>query len=443
MRRYLWLIILVVVIGLLIGYRTQVSSVTETAPVAPSHAKRNGQGTPLLPFDRTKVVSLEFHHSRTPAIIIMRQGNGKWVLEFPFKAPADTYLVERSLMALNFTTAAGPAPESGAEAAQFGLGKENAATKVVIRTEQGDLWLELGGASPNGAMRYARTSERSDVVLIDKGHVRGFPKTADEVLDKRVFPLADEPLSGIDIKEGTTSFALQAGDKRWSFALPSRGATDVQAMTEWLKRVAAIAADAVRSAEEITDPKSTPLIGSLRMTAGRMTVTTDLYRAGEQVIARRSDQPHLQYVMSAALLPLIFPDPFAIRDKHLLDAAIDAIAVVEMRQHGAPLRLTRTTAGWTSNGRRLPEGSAGAMESWVKELQQAQGIELIPALERCGMKDPSRWDVTLRGYEGQILGRVKFARTSACGDVGTLPSGEWIRLQNTGLIDRMPASRFS
>jgi hypothetical protein len=94
-----------------------------------------------------------------------------------------------------------------------------------------------------------------------------------------------------------------------------------------------------------------------------------------------------------------------------------------------------------ANSRPVSRESGGAMESWVKELEQAQGVEVIAALERCGAKSPSQWDVTVRGYEGQVLGRVKFARTSACGDVATLPSGEWIKLQNSALIDRMPSTR--
>jgi hypothetical protein len=292
-------------------------------------------------------------------------------------------------------------------------------------------------------MQYARTSEQNHVVLIDTKHARGFPKTPADVLDRKIFPLADEPLRAIEIKEGTATIVLQAGEKRWTVASPSIWPTDIQAMTEWLKRVTHITAHAVYSVDERKEASPGHWIGSLRMTAGRATVTTELYRAGEQIVARRSDQPDLRFVLVPAVVSTIFPDPFALRDKHLVDADSDAIAVVEMRHNGTPRRLTRTLAGWVSNGRALPEGSAGAMESWVKELQQAQGVELIPALKRCGLKGPAPWDVTLRGYEGQILGRVKFARTSACGDIGTLPSGGWIRLQNTGLIDRMPASRLS
>jgi hypothetical protein len=278
-------------------------------------------------------------------------------------------------------------------------------------------------------------------VLVDKTYVRGFPKDPDDVLDRKVFPLAGEPLSGIDIKEGATFLSLQAGEKRWSFVVPFRAATDIETMTEWLKRVASITADEVHQARDAIDAVPPHVIGSMRMTAGRATVTTELYRAGEHIIARRSDQPHLRYVMSAVALSLIFPDPFALRDKHLLDAPSNAIAVVEMRQQGTPLRLTRSPAGWMANSRPVSRESGGAMESWVKELEQAQGVEVIAALERCGAKSPSQWDVTVRGYEGQVLGRVKFARTSACGDVATLPSGEWIKLQNSALIDRMPSTR--
>src|SRR5678816_2653103 len=147
-------------------------------------------------------------------IALRREGNHKWILEFPFHAQADTYLVERSLTALTHTTMESAVPETGSAPRQFGLGEEHASMKVVLHTEHGPLWLELGGRSPDGAMRYARTSERGDIVTIDKRHVRGMPNEPNEVLDKKIFPLADEPLSGIDLKEGATSVALQAGEKR-------------------------------------------------------------------------------------------------------------------------------------------------------------------------------------------------------------------------------------
>ena len=439
MRQYLWLLVLVIVLGALGGFWNRAPRVA--APPPQAQANTPSPESRLLPFDATKVTALEYYRGRNPFIVVKRERSQGWSLEYPFRAPADTYLVERSLTALTFTTMASTVPAPGAKPLDFGLGEDHASMKVVLRTEGGDLWLELGSASPNGAMRYARTSLRDDIVLIDKRHVQGLPKHPNEVLNRKIFPLADEPLSSIGIKEGTRLVVLQAGEKRWSIVSPLRAPTDIQAMTEWLKRVAAITADSVHPGEESRRAPVGRLTGSLQMTAGRTTVTTELYRTDEGVIALRSDQPHLRFVLSAAMLSLIFPDPFTLRDKHLLDAQSDSVAAVDLSQDGGALHFTRTIAGWAANGRRLPDGPAAAMERWMKELQVVQGAALVAGLEHCGVKGPARWGVTLRGYDGQVLGQLTFARTMACGDVATLPSGEWIRLPNSSLIDYMPSSR--
>ncbi len=291
-------------------------------------------------------------------------------------------------------------------------------------------------------MIYARSSERDGIVLVPKDSLQALPKEATDLLDQRIFPIALDPLRTIEVARDGARLTLQAGGTGWMLTAPIRTRADTQVMTEWLKRLAALTAAAVRLPDTGAGRRALRTrLGSIRMAAGQTSLTAELFRRGDAILVRRSDQPALEFELPAAQLPLLFPDAFALRDKHLIQGA-DPITAVEFRNRDRVLSWIRTPRGWVRAGiaptADLPERQAERLERWLTDLRLAAGSAPVPTLIRCRPQESSRWVVTLRGPGRQVVGRMALARTKSCGDVATLPTGEWVRLPQPDLLNEIP-----
>lgn len=434
MRNYLTLIILVGTLALLGGYWKQARSLAKP-PTA--KAEEGPEAQRLLQFDPTTVTNLQIHRGRNSPISLTRQAGKEWVLESPFLAQADKYLVDRALIILGLIVVKHTVAQEGSgQLSQFGLNRDNSVMTITVLTENGKHWLELGGVSTNGMMHYARSSDHHEIALIEQKSFKAFPQTANEFIDRRLFPLAQETLHTIELKEAGRSVVLQAGEKGWLLESPVQAHADNQVMTEWLQRLAGLNATAVHPSNSQGDKRSLgPWIGSLRLAAGEVSATVDVHGTPERILIVRSDRPSLQYEMPPDMLNAIFLDAFALRNKHILQGEPTTITSVEFRQDNHSVRVIREKAGWVRNGRLLAQDQAQAIEHWLVELHLSDGGALLRTSTQCRMVPSLRWELRIRDHKSRLLGRTEFARTQTCGDVATLPSGEWIRLQTTGSID--------
>lgn len=434
MRNHLSLITLVGILAILSVYWTQVRAVAK--PEDPS-ARQGTEVRPLLKFNPTTVLNLQIHRGRNPVISVKRQAGKEWLVESPFLAQADMYLVDRALAVLGLITVQHTmALEEGEPLSQFGLNQNDSLITITMITKDTQHWLELGGVSANGLMQYARSSDSQEIALIERKSIQAFPQVVDEFIDRRLFPLAQETLHTIEIKKARRSVVLQAGDKGWLLESPVHARADHQVMTEWLQRLAGLNASTVHPSDPQAGNRSFgSWIGSLRLAAGEVSATADVFRTPERIVIYRSDQPSLWYEMSPEMLSAIFQDPFALQDKRVLQDEANTITTVEFRQQGHSVQLIREKTGWARNGQLLDQDQSQAMEHWLAELHLSEGGALLRASTQCRMTPSLRWELRTRDHKSQLLGRTEFARTQACGDVATLPSGEWIRLQNTAPID--------
>ena len=436
MRNHLSLITLVGILAILSVYWTHVRAVAK--PEDPS-ARQGPEVRPLLKFNPTTVLNLQIHRGRNPVISVKRQAGKEWLVVSPFLAQADTYLVDRALAVLGLITVQHTmAQEEGEPLSQFGLNQNDSLITITMITKDTQHWLELGGVSANGLMQYARSSDSQEIVLIERKSVQAFPQAVDEFIDRRLFPLAQETLHTIELKDARGSVVLQAGNKGWLLESPVHARADHQVMTEWLQRLAGLNASAVHPSDPQGGSGSqsfSPWVGSLRMAAGEVSATADIFRTPERIVIYRSDQPSLRYETSTEMLSAILQNPFALQDKRVLQEEAGTIAMMEFRQQGHSVRLLRAKAGWARNGQLLGRDHSEAMEHWLAELHLSEGGALLRALNQCKMTPSLRWELRVRDHKSQPLGRTAFARTQACGDLATLPSGEWVRLQNTTPID--------
>jgi len=437
MRNILSLVVLTVLLVLLWGYWAQIRPVAERMP---AQAGQAAPARPLLAFEPDKVVRVEFRRSATSSFSLRRGEGQAWFLDRPFEAKSDTYLAERALTILRKSMVTQTVSDQPESLQQYGLGPDTAATTVVLEGDGPARWLELGDPSIHGALSYARSSDWPGVVLVSNEHLRSLPADAADLLDRRIFPLAQEPLHTLRVTHGGIALTLEAGGTGWMIESPLRAPADGRVMSEWLKRLAGLTASGVQTLAKAGKRLSTAKpLGAIHMAAGQTGVETTFLRDGPAILVRRSDQPALLFELPAEALAILFPEPFSIRDKHVVPDDGGPVVQVEVRHDGRTIPWSRTATGWARAGQAPSGGESDRMARWLTELHLTEGRAAVPALGPCRVDARARWTVVLRAQDSRTAKRVELARTNACGDVATLPTGEWVRLPRAELLDELAA----
>lgn len=430
MRSVFSLVGLTLVLAGLCAYWWHLRTTAESDPGRPP-------APPMLQVDAALVARMHIQVGAEQTITVRHDSNGAWHLESPLQAPADTYLTERVLIIMNRMPAVRAVSDGDADLAQYGLDPPQ--TRITVETPQATHWLALGKSSATESLVYARSSGLAGVHLVPQDKVRALPKHPADFLDPRLFPIARDPLHTIEAKLGAVSFRLQSGAGGWSMVAPVRSAADHQAMAEWLQRLRNLEFVGVRPRSSGKERRPVGRwIGTLRLSAGTVSLTGEFFQAGDALVVRRSDLPSLEFELSGDVLNTIFPNLFTLRDKHLTLEGPDAVTVVEVLHRAQHVRLERHADGWSRQGRPPSAEGSDAVRQWLTELQLTQVESVLDRLDSCRALPGSRWKVLLRGARARDVAEVELARTERCGDAATLPTGEWAKLPTTWLIDRLP-----
>ena len=300
---------------LLVVYWDQVSMFNAKPSI---QAQEASQARPVLIYEPAQVKAFQIRHSQELIISARMEKNLAWTLEAPFRAPADAYMVDRALGILSRVTIARPEASEATNLEEFGLQEP----KITIEIEEGAdrLWLAVGKAAPLGNTFYAQSSQSEQIVLVPQKEILRLPQSPADLLDLRVVPLAQDPLHTIEVRQGTISIRLQAtSDGGWTIQSPVRGAVDRRVMAEWLNRLTGLRAGKVSPRDGREGSRSrAPRVGSIILTAGYVSQSVEFFRAGSRILARRSDQPNLQYELADQGVSLLLPDLSHFRDKRLL-----------------------------------------------------------------------------------------------------------------------------
>ena len=405
---------------------------------ASSQANETLQAKPALAFQPANVKAFRIRNGQKQFIAARMNEDRTWLLETPFRAPADTYAVESALSILSSVKTLRPVAGEAASLTDFGLQEP----QIFIELEEaaGQRWLAVGKASPRGDGYYARSSQGDQVVLVTQKDIRLLPQTPGELLDLRVVPLVQDPLHTIEVTQGGNSFRLQATTDGWAILKPLRTRADRHVMSEWLYRLTALRASKVYPKEPLDGGSEEPSrLGAIRLSAGNVSQSVEFFRTGRTVLARRSDHPTLWYELAGQDASVLLPDMFSLRDKHLItEIEPRSVMALEIQHHDRVVRLVRLGAGWALNSLPLSSDRAQSVERWLTDLNLFQWSEPLGDPARCGILGESRWQVSLRGRDGQTVGRLQIARTTLCGDVGTTTRGDPVKLGDTRLIEQLP-----
>jgi len=403
---------------------------------ATSQADEALQAKPALAFQPANVKAFRVRNGQKLFIAARMNEDRTWLLETPFRAPADANMIDQALGILSRVTAARPVTGETASQADFGLQEP----QIVVEVEEdaSQHWLAVGKASPRGDSYYARSSQSSRVVLVPQKEIRLLPQNPSELLDPRVVPLVEDPLHTIEVTQRGVSMRLQATTDGWTIQSPIRAGADLHVMSEWLYRLTALRASKVFSME-LRDggPTEPSRLGTIRLSAGNVSHSVEFFRAGGTVLARRSDHPMLWYELAGPDASVLFPDVFSLQDKHLINVEPRSVMALEIRNNGHIVRLVRQEKGWELNSRPLSSVQVQSVERWLTDLQLSQWSEFLPDPGRCQIAPASRWRLGLRDRDGKMLAKVNMARTKLCGEIATISTGEWVRLQDTRIVDQL------
>ena len=285
---------------------------------AASQANETSQAKTALTFEPANVKAFRFRNGQKLLISARMNEDRTWLLEIPFQAPADAYAVDRALNILSSVTMSRPVASEATNLEDFGLHEP----EISIEIEEGAdrLWLAVGKASPLGKTFYAQSSQNEQIVLIPQKEILRLPQSPSELLDLRVVPLVQDPLHTIEVRQGTLSIHLQASsDGGWTIQSPVHAAVDRSVMAEWLDRLTGLRASKVSPTDgrEASSSRASR-VGSIILTAGYVSQSVEFFRAGSRMLARRSDQPNLQYELADQGVSLLLPDLSHFRDKRLL-----------------------------------------------------------------------------------------------------------------------------
>jgi len=315
MKLFLPTIGLSLVLALLLVYWDQVRMVNVKNSV---RAQEASQAKPVLIYEPAQVKAFQIRHGQELVISARMDKDRVWRLEAPFRAPADAYMVDRALGILGRVTMARLVAREATNLEEFGLQEP----KISIEIEEGGdrHWLAVGKASPLGDTFYAQSSQTERIVLVPRKEILLLPRSPSELLDLRVVPLAQDPVHTIEVRQGAAPIRLQAtSDGGWTIQSPVRAAADRRAMAEWVDRLTALRASKVSPRDGREGSRSrASRIGSIILTAGYVSQSVEFFRDGSRILARRSDQPNLQYELADQDSSLLLPELSHLRDKRLL-----------------------------------------------------------------------------------------------------------------------------
>jgi hypothetical protein len=406
-------------------------------------AEEKLQAKPALTFEPANVKAFRIRNGQKLLFAARMNEDRTWLLESPFQAPADAYAVDRALTILSSVKTLRPVATEAASLTDFGL--EAPPIFIELEEDAGLQWLAVGKASPRGDSYYARSSQSNEVVLVPQKEIRLLPQNPSELLDLRVVPLIQDPLHTIEVRQGAVSIRLQATTDGWTIQAPIRAAADRHVMSEWLFRLTALRASTVNPKDAWEGRRAEfSRLGTMRLAAGNVGQSVEFFRAGGVLLARRSDHPSLWYELAGQDASVLLPDVFSLRDKHLIIGIEPrSVMTLEIQHNNHHVeRLVRQRQGWKLNEQQLSSNQAQSVERWLSDLNLSQWSELLGQPARCSIGAAGRKEIVLRGRTGQVLDSLNIARTQACGDVATTSRGEWVRLQDAGLIDQLPGRRF-
>lgn len=361
-------------------------------------ARRARGHAALFPDDRVEWI--EF--TRDDQRIVCRRQNGVWMIEEPYKAPADEAAMARILTELRRYQFGRVITREERIRREAGLG-DYGLVRPRITVSMGDgerrRVVHFGRISPVGTMVYLKEDRSDDVIAVETNILTALPATVHELRNRKLVTGRPQAVRRLELQSGSGFISLaQSVDGIWYMRQPVEDRADAARVQSVIEQL-----DQVHIADFISDAVSDAAPYGLEETG--MTVTIgykdgreDTYRLGRPVGPDRpeiyvlSERDGAVYAVKNSIRDALSITCDQLRYRDIVPLSAARIARIEIREKENNIVLRREDEGWYVITPRKWEADVQRVEVLIAAWTKAQAVEFMSAvsnvLDETGLDEP-------------------------------------------------------
>ena len=381
--------------------------------------------------DKAKLTQLTVTAKGETTVLSRSKSTDPWSLVSPVTALADKAAVDSLIDRLASMRSKSVVEEKAADLKRYGL--DPPSIKIVAKAEDGtELVLRCGEENSFDSSVYVAMGGSNEVLSAEGGFKYALEKTTFDLRDKRLVPVEESEIAGIEVTAPGGRYQLAKEEGRWRIVQPFADRADDQAVGKIVNAIRNL-----RATRFVTDTASAPDLAKVGLDKPKAEATLSLTSGVKMALewsqisepdkkttyARRRDATFIAEVPETILAELDVK-PADLRDKSLLTFDKDQVAKATFTLSDGTLTVER----------KKPEGDAGRSEEWVvtapspgeakkwKMSSVLWGLSSLKAASivedkatdfaKYGLDKPSR-SVTLFGSDGKELGTLSFGKEEA------------------------------
>jgi hypothetical protein len=407
------LVLFIVAVGLGL-YLWLVEMPTEQKRVETTSAAKK-----LVNFQEEDVQALTIISSQGEVEII-REKDGRWIINKPKTMEAETTAVEELLRTLLLAKVTRVVDESGTDLQSYGLAKPS--LTVSFRLASGTQTVRFGDSGPLSSTLYAMQEGSPKVLLTSLARQDLFTKSVHEFRRRRVFMFDRSQVTRLKVTTSRETVVLYKeghGEKTsWTIKAPIETAADQPEVRSLL-----IGLEDLKAQDFLDDPKDHaairaglgPPLATFTLRDGESDRILSLFidpRNKNLAYAESTPQDPL-YRVAPALAQDLAKDLFALRNKQLVATEPDHVKTLMIKTGAQEYSVTRAEGGWLVDGDPKAKADAARLNMFVIRMVRLQAERIVTEkptdLKLYGLASPAT-ELIATDAQGKLLGRVAFGR---------------------------------
>jgi hypothetical protein len=179
------------------------------------------------------------------AIVLQRDAQGRWKLAAPLQAPADDQTVASivSILSTSDIKRTLDKKPSQEDLKNFGLAPPTVKVTVTLKSGLTLPILNVGAKTPIGDSTYAQRANDPAVYLTDGSLSFALDRQPEDLRDKSILPLPQEPIARLEINAGGKPLVLTKDEKeQWKIEAPIQAPANGEAVNQYIFALARLQA---------------------------------------------------------------------------------------------------------------------------------------------------------------------------------------------------------
>jgi hypothetical protein len=367
----------------------------------------------ILAIDGNAVTGIEIRYGETgkSGMVFSRDGEGRWLMEAPFRAKADEKAMETLLAGVSGMRARTfiNEPERGLD----GYGLEPPDIRVVFRTGETYQALDFGetaGGAAEDETYYCRLEGGKTIFTVGAEARDPFMQSPEDMQNRKITDFKTENVSAVTLIYPDQTIRCEKDDAgEWWLGAPGAGRCDNWTLDQYVSMTAALRTERFLAlpprGEKDFDLAPPRLTIELSVKGRQKPVILRLGRErpeGDGVYALSSQVPGL-HVVETGIADNLAKSPFDIRLKEVFNFLLDDLALLEIETGGRKYRFEKKKGLWHMRSPREETLERDAMSNLTVKFSylEMSGLpEKAPDLSGAGLSPPEmRIEIRLTGEE--------------------------------------------